>query len=105
MSKVPHARHLVEQAITHIELGNKLTAKKFLAEALPLMTRTYTKRRAAIESTCITPKIADEVKARYRKEPWLSCKKLAEIFDINAGRVSEILAGKYDTLGGGGWRV
>lgn len=63
--------------------------------ALPMMTRDRVKPVTAAITHCrLTPEIAAEIRAHVRRNPAASCKDVGELFNVNAGRVSEALAFK-----------
>ena len=91
-SDIPRARQLLRTALA---LRPDHDVAEYIKSALNCMTREYNKPRAEIEAKSITKEIADDVLHYYHQNPTTSCKKIGEIFDINQGRVSEIIAGKY----------
>lgn len=94
MTDIPQAREILEEVLT-LDLSDE--AKDGIREALSLMTRTYTKERSRREAVEITPQLANDILAYYRQYPEASCKQIGNIFMVNGGRVSEIIAGKYST--------
>jgi hypothetical protein len=84
------ARKLLTEALTHEMSEN---AKKSVLHALSMMTRVHTKPKTASESHRVTREMAAKVLQHYKNHPDQSCRAIGEIFTINQGRVSEIIAG------------
>lgn len=59
-----------------------------------LMRRTYTKRKAPVSSDAMTPAMAAAIRQVYEANPEMSAQEIADIFNVNQGRVSEAIAGK-----------
>lgn len=92
MTDIPKARDILK-AVLELDLSDE--ARDGVKKALSLMTRSYIKPRSRLEAQPITQKVVSDVLAYYRRNPKASCKQIGNIFDINGGRVSEIIAGKY----------
>jgi len=92
MTDIPRARSILEEVLK-LELDDH--ARDKVEEALSLMTRSYVKQRSRSEARPVTKQIAEDVLAYYKYNPEASCKQIGNIFRINQGRVSEIIAGKY----------
>jgi hypothetical protein len=92
-SNVPQARELLKEAL---DCDMSEEAREIVSEALGMMTRVHTKPRAQLESNKITREMASNVLNYYSKHPDRSCRAIGEMFNINSGRVSEIIAkGNY----------
>ena len=94
-SNIPLARQLLEQAMT-CEMSDD--AKQLVREALSMMTRLQTKPKTPSESRKVTREMASKVLEYYSRHPQKSCRAIGEVFKINQGRVSEIIAGGSDGL-------
>ena len=94
-SNVPQARELLKEALDY-DMSEE--AREIVSEALGMMTRTYTKTKARVESRKVTRQMAEKVLRYYSKHPDQSCRAIGEMFTINGGRVSEIIAGGYEGL-------
>jgi hypothetical protein len=94
-SNVPQARELLKEA-----LGCDMSeeAREIVSEALGMMTRTYIKPKTRVESRKVTRQMAEQVLRYYNNHPDQSCRAIGEVFTINQGRVSEIIAGGYEGL-------
>lgn len=91
-SNIPHARQLLHTALT---LDMSEEARALVYEALSYMTRTSTKTRAPVEARKVTRLMAIHILKMHERQPYLSCRAIGEIFNINGGRVSEIIAAGY----------
>lgn len=63
-----------------------------LAEATRRRTAT---RRTVPQSRPMTPELGDEIRAYAANHPRATLGRIAQVFDINAGRVSEALQGRW----------
>ncbi len=80
------AKELRELAVEHdlprlAELADELKRRKRAPRTLP-------------KSTPMTPELADDIREYRAENPDASQREIAEHFDINPGRVSEVLIGK-----------
>ena len=89
-SNVPHARELLKEALD-CDMSDE--AHALVSEALGMMTRVHHKQRAQTESNKITRQTAFQVLSYYNSHPEASCRFIGEMFNVNSGRVSEIIAG------------
>lgn len=64
-----------------------------------LMIRSFTGRKAPTKHRKMTDEIAADVRIYAAQNPAFSHEEIAKPFDINAGRVSEVLAGKRFVAG------
>ena len=58
--------------------------------------RDYVKPRAPCESIPITRHIANMILNDYHSNDKQSCMTLAKRYEVNAGRVSELISGKHE---------
>ena len=92
MADVPQARELLMQAQEY-EMQDE--ARTLINEALELMFRDYSLgRKAPAKSRKITQGLRQSVKQYASTHPTLSYHEIATAFNINIGRVSEILRDK-----------
>ena len=92
-SNIPHARQLLHSAMA-LDMSDE--ARALVYEALGFMTRTFTKTRAPVEARKVTKLTAINILKMHSQDPHLSCRAIGEIFGVNQGRVSEIIAAGYD---------
>jgi hypothetical protein len=60
------------------------------------MYRHYTKERAPVQSRKMTPMVVRIIKYMHTQHPSWSAQQIADQVGVNPGRVSEVLAGKWD---------
>ena len=89
-SNIPLARELLKKALTH-EMPSE--AERAVRHALSMMTRVHTKPKTPSESRKVTRSMAEQVLRYYNNHTDQSCRAIGEVFTINQGRVSEIIAG------------
>lgn len=105
MSNIPQARALLEEANFLIDNADHDSvyveaAKGKLIAALKLMHRKKHKVvKGQNTATPVNKHIRDLVKQLVIDQPDINTRTVGEIVNINQGRVSEILEGKYDKLG------
>ena len=87
-SNIPHARELLKSALS-MEMSRE--ARSIVSEALQHMTRHRIKITARNEANTVTRQIAEDVLRYYHRNPEMSCRAIGEMFNINGGRVSEII--------------
>lgn len=89
-TNIPRARYLLEEALADID-----RAHLRIDEALSMMTRSQTKKkRAAVSSAPMTHNLKTAIYHYYLANPTLSTQEIAVMFNVNAGRVSEIIQEK-----------
>lgn len=69
-------------------------ARALLVEALMLLDREKPVRKTAPKSQKMTEKIAEKIRLHSLVFPEHSHQEIADIFNVNPGRVSEALSGK-----------
>ena len=92
MSDIIRARELIEAGLALLSDAHPASAK--FRRALALMTRDPPVRRAHPHSRPMTTKIAAAVRRYARDNPGAPFTDIAAHFDVNPGRVSEVLNGK-----------
>ena len=101
-TNIPKARELIQKAVPYID---DVEARSLVLEALGHMTRKVKPNPRTIGRK-ITKEIFDGVLAMHGDSPHLTYMEIAEHFQINPGRVSEIINGvrkppEYSTPGDG----
>lgn len=86
---IPKARELINKAIPFVE---DIEARALLMEALELMTRRVAKNPRTIARK-ITREIYEGVLALHERHPHLTHLEIAQKYNINPGRVAEIING------------
>ena len=92
MADVPAARELLQQALD-FEIQDE--ARSLITDALDLMYRDYSLgRKAPKQSAPITEGVKRSIQIYAQTHPKMTQQDIATMFNVNAGRVSEILTGK-----------
>ena len=92
MADVPAARELLQQAL---EFEMQDEARSLITDALDLMYRDYSLgRKAPKQSAPITEGVRRSIQIYANTHPQMTQQDIATMFNVNAGRVSEILTGK-----------
>lgn len=92
MADVPAARELLQQAL---EFEMQDEARTLIADALDLMYRDYSLgRKAPKQSAPVTDEVRSLIRVYAKTYPDMTQQQIATEFNLNAGRVSEILTGK-----------
>ena len=92
MSDIPRAREIIELAVQMLDLGDP--ARAMLQVALPMLTREVPVRRASIQKRKMTARLKTQICAYARQNPAAHLSDIAVHFNVNQGRVSEVLNGK-----------
>jgi hypothetical protein len=92
-TNIPAARALLTEALRK---GHSTeTVSRLIETALAVMTRRRTKlKTAAKEGRKITVELADQIWETYLRHPDWSILSMANQYDVNPGRVSEIISGR-----------
>lgn len=102
MSDIPRARQILEHLLDEMADGtsDRMFVRSSVQAALRHMVRKKHKsQKARATANPITPEIRDNVLRSHTQEPWISTRALAEKYNVNQGRISEIIAGNYGELG------
>lgn len=91
MKTIPEIRKELLELATHL---NSPRLKSKLKSLVKQMYRRPTVRRAATESTPMTPALRSRIRAFAAANPRMSYIKMAPRFRVSTGRISEALAGK-----------
>lgn len=96
MSNVPQARQNLTRLARDLQLGRitKPQAAEAIRESMKLLTRECPMRKAAPRKRYVTRRLVTEICAYAREYPEAHLSDIAAWFDVNPGRVSEILNGK-----------
>lgn len=89
MANIPRAREILNDTLTK---NMSLEVREGIEEALSYMYRDYSLgRKAPTQSAPVTEKVRSLVKVYARTYPDMTQQQIAAEFNLNAGRVSEIL--------------
>lgn len=91
MSDIIEAR---EQLELIAKMADRETAQRIRQVIRRYMYRERPVRKARPQSSGITPELASRIRQTARSNPKMPLQKIAEIYDVNVGRVSEVLNGK-----------
>ena len=96
MSNVPQARTQLMRLAKDLQLGRitKPMAAAQIRDAITLMRREKPIRRAPRAKRYVTRRLKAEIIAYARQHPEAQMADIAAWFEVNQGRVSEILNGK-----------
>lgn len=101
MSDIPHARKILEQLLKDLEAFDSDIMQTRAAVKLALK-HMYRDRHKTVQgkrtSQRMTAALRDKIKSMYRHNPEMHTRDVAEKLNVNQGRVTEVLAGKYDKL-------
>jgi hypothetical protein len=96
MSDIPGAREELAQmaqdlkSIGLVSYSNRLN--RIIEEK---MVRTPYARKAQVTSAQLSPNMVKDIKKFLKDNPNMALNKVAEKFEVNPGRISEILHGKW----------
>tara|TARA_R110000796_G_scaffold59492_2_gene137235 strand:+ start:268 stop:558 length:291 start_codon:yes stop_codon:yes gene_type:complete len=93
MSNIPLARQILQSATT---MGDIRDMRVAIEKALKHMTREAYTRKARPVSRFVTDQVKTTIRNWALENPDTPMQDIAVMFGVNIGRVSEILAGKYD---------
>jgi hypothetical protein len=91
MSDIIEAR---EQLELIAKMADRETAQRIRQVIRRYMYRERPVRKARPQSPGITSELASRIRQTARSNPKMPLQKIAEIYNVNAGRVSEVLNGK-----------
>ena len=101
MSNIPHARKILEQLMKDLA-GFETDLMHIRASVKAALHHMYRDRHKPIKgkrtSSRMTATLRDQIKSMCRHNPEMHTRDVAEKLNINQGRVTEVLAGKYDEL-------
>ena len=92
MSDIPRAREIIELAARLLDPNDP--ARAMLQVALPMLTREAPVRRAPTQKRKMTARLKAQICAYARQNPAAHLSDIAVHFNVNQGRVSEVLNGK-----------
>ena len=92
MANIPKAREILTEAL---EFNMDDRVRQRIEAAMQEMYREFT-GRTSVKSVPMTPEMARLIKRYATRYPDDSHQQIATVFNVNPGRVSEALAGKYD---------
>ena len=91
MSNIPFAREILKSALAMDDIGD---VRVSIDAALKYMAREKYTRKAASTSNIVTEEVKTMVRCYAMENPDASMQSIGNMFSVNPGRVSEILAGK-----------
>jgi hypothetical protein len=92
MSDMEKVRNILNYAKTR---SDNQEVNDLIDEAISHSFREYVKERAPVESRELTRADIMNILDFYRQHPETSIQKMAETFDVNPGRISEVISGKH----------
>lgn len=95
MSDIPLAREILADLADQLRLSHPSEAQVLDLVISDLLFRKHVKPRAPISSARMTPTLARSIRIMSRSRPKMSAQEIAEMFNVNSGRVSEAIAGKW----------
>lgn len=95
MSDIPLAREILADLADQIRLSQPSEAQVIDMVIRDLLYRQSTKPRAPIGSARMTPTLARSIRVMSARRPNMSTQEIAQIFNVNPGRVSEAIAGRW----------
>jgi len=93
MANIPRAREILTEALEY-NMDSEVRVR--IEQAMQEMYRDFIGRKAPVTSMKMTPYLVRRIKAYAGENPSASYKAIANHFNVNQGRVSEALSGKYD---------
>lgn len=96
MSEIPKAREMLVAVADALTAGTttRQAAALALYALLPMLTRDSPVRRAPVKRRPVTRALSAQICAYARQHADAHIDEIAARFDVNPGRVSEILNGK-----------
>ena len=92
MANIPRAREILTEAL---EFNMDSEVRTRIEAAMQEMYRDYSLgRRAPVQSSPVTDEVRRLIKTYAMTYPDMTQQQIAHEFNLNAGRVSEILTGK-----------
>ena len=92
--KIPEVANRMREISTQIHGSFPAEAMELAQLADELKRRSPSLPRALATSTPMTPELADEIREFAEVNPGTSHQDIAVIFNVNHGRVSEVISGK-----------
>lgn len=91
MSNIPFAREILKSALDVDDISD---VRAYISSALKYMTREKYTRKATSTSNIVTEEVKTMVRYYAMENPDASMQSIGNMFNVNIGRVSEILAAK-----------
>jgi hypothetical protein len=93
-SQIPEARRLLQFVLDNCEVDNR--ARHIIHRCIPMMIRdSYKPKKAKPEAQSMTPELMSAIQKYVAQNPEEQTKNVAEMFNVNPGRVSEALKRMY----------
>ena len=93
MANIPKAREILNDTL---QFNMSLEVRAGINEALSHMVRVFENGKAPNKSRQMTKQLAEKAKELHSMFPKMTQQEIANALNVNAGRVSEALSGKYD---------
>lgn len=91
--KIPEVANRMREIAEQIQ-GDYPTESDELFQLAGELRRRFSGPRAPASSTPMTPELAEEIRDFVDANPTMSHQAIAEVFNVNHGRVSEAIKGK-----------
>jgi len=92
--KIPEVASRMREISSQIQSSFPTEAIELIQLADELRRRSPTLPRAPATSTPMTPELAEEIREFAEANPGTSHQDIAVVFNVNHGRVSEVISGK-----------
>lgn len=98
MSNIPQARDMLDDLIHEVCNGVQHTPQELYSRLGHIKSHLYRKppiRKAEPQSQPMTPELAASIRAFANRNQEMSLQAIGQRFNVNAGRVTEVLQGEY----------
>ena len=94
--RIPQVANRIREIAEQIQSEFPGEADELIELAAELRRRSSTGPRAPATSTPMTPELAEEIEEFAQANPEMSQQDVGVVFNVNHGRISEILKGKRE---------
>lgn len=94
--KIPAVASRIKEIAVIVQDEFPAVAIELTELAAELRRRSPTGPRAPATSTPMTPELADEIREFSEENPGMSQQDVGVVFNVNHGRISEVLKGKRE---------
>lgn len=98
MSTITVARELIDAMIHDLDCGIEYSPEELTSRLVEIKAKMFRKkpvRKASAQSQIMTPELAVSIRAFAHRNKDITLQAIATRFNVNAGRVSEAMAGKW----------